>query len=173
MSDLVRRIEEAAGEIPGISVLLVFGSRARERPRRTSDLDVAVLPAAPPEGVDDRRFRLQLQRALDLALSHLAAPPERRVDVLFLDEAPVIFRQRVMEHGRMVICRDPAAWKALRVATMKEWGDSEWARTLYQRELAKRLREGRPSGRSARTRTPLERARRLSRQPGGLPPVQP
>jgi predicted nucleotidyltransferase len=163
MSDLEQRILEAAGEIPGISVLLVFGSRARGRPRRDSDLDVAVLPTSPPAGVDAKLFRHRLQKALAVALSHLAAPPEGRVDVLFLNEAPAILRQRVMEHGRMVICRDAAAWRALRVATMKEWGDSEWARTLYRRELQKRLLEGRPSGRSPRAVEALERARRLHR----------
>jgi hypothetical protein len=77
-----------------------------------------------------------------VALADLA--PEGRVDVVLLDRAPDTLRQRVMEHGRMVLCRDPAAWKALRVATMKEYGDREWARRMYREALRRRLLEGRP-----------------------------
>lgn len=170
MKPIEEQVREAAAEVPGVAVLLVFGSRARGRPRPDSDLDVAVLPATSGEGgeceEDDALHRHRLQKRLIVALYELA--PEGRVDVVFLDEAPVTLRQKVMEEGRMVLCRDPAAWRALRVATMKEYGDSEWARRLYQRKLRERLLEGRPSGRSARTRKPFERARRLSGEARGL-----
>jgi predicted nucleotidyltransferase len=162
MEPTEQRVLEAVEGIPGISILVVFGSRARGEARDRSDLDVAVLPA--PAGSDDEpesRRRHRMQKELAVALADLA--PDGRVDVVFLDEAPDTLRQRIMEQGRMVLCRDPAAWKALRVRTMKEYGDREWARRLYRRELRRRLLEGRSSGRSARSREPLGRARRLSR----------
>lgn len=46
-----------------------------------------------------------------------------------------------MEEGRMVLCRDLAAWKALRVRTMKEYGDRVWWRSIYRRGLRRRLLE--------------------------------
>ncbi len=160
MDDLERDIHDAVAKIPGIAVLVAFGSRATGKARPDSDLDVAVLPAE-EEGLargTHRRHRLRI--AVAAALAHLAS--DERVDVVLLDEAPDTLRQRVMEHGRMVLCRDPAAWRRLRVRTMKEYGDREWARSVYRRALRRRLLEGRPSGRSARARKPLERARRLS-----------
>lgn len=162
MDTLQEQVREAVAEIPGISVLLVFGSRARGEPHPRSDLDVAVLPAIESDTERGSLLRHRLQKSLAVALADLA--PGGRVDVVFLDEAPDTLRQRVMEHGRMVLCRDPSAWRKLRVATMKEFGDREWARRIYRRELRRRLMEGRPSGRSARGRKPLERARRLSRE---------
>lgn len=163
MKSLEERVLEAVGEVPEVAVLLVFGSRARGEAREQSDLDIAVLPApGAGKGEAESLRRHGLQKALAVALAGLA--PAGRVDVVFLDEAPDTLRQRVMEQGRMVLCRDIAAWRALRVRTMKEYGDREWARRLYRRELRRRLLEGRPSGRSARSREPLERARGISRQ---------
>lgn len=76
-----------------------------------------------------------------VALAHLA--PAGRVDAVPLDRAPATLRQRVMEDGNMVLCRDPAAWKALRLRTMKEYGDQQWARDLFRRTLRRRILERR------------------------------
>lgn len=129
LDDQVRRRIEP---IPGIAVLVVFGSRARGDHRPGSDLDVAVLPEMP-----EPRARWRLQTGVAAALADLA--PEGRVDVVFLDEVPVTLRQSVMEHGRVLINRDPEAWKELRVRTMREYGDSEWARELYRKPEKRRL----------------------------------
>jgi predicted nucleotidyltransferase len=88
--------------IDGISSLMVFGSRARGNPRATSDLDVAVLPT-----LRDPRARRHLQADLAVALADLA--PEGKVDVVLLDEAPVLLRQRILEAGRLILCRDSRA----------------------------------------------------------------
>ena len=153
------RIREAVEEIPGIAALLIFGSRARGKARPNSDLDVAFLPDSdyrPPKRLaDDLRVRISV------ALSDLA--PEGRVDAVPLDRAPATLRQRVMEHGQMVLCRDPAAWKKLRLRTMKEYGDQQWALSMFRRALRQRIRERRPSGRSARAFQSFERARRVPR----------
>lgn len=156
--ELVRGIRAAVGDLPGISVLLLFGSRAAGRPRESSDLDVAVLPGEEHRG-DHARFRLRGRLASTLA----GLAPAGRVDVVFLDRAPDLLRQRIMEHGCMVLCRDPAAWRDLRVRTMREYGDREWARDLLRRGLRRRLLEGRTDGRSGRTFQSLERAGWISR----------
>ena len=160
----LHEVREVVDKIPGIAALLVFGSRARGRERPDSDLDVAFLPAAgvqPPAGLaDDLRIRITV------ALAGFA--PGGRVDAVPLDRAPAALRQRVMEHGRMVLCRDPAAWKALRVRTMKEYGDQLWAQELFRKALRRRILEGRPSGRSARACQSFERARGVPRGAEGL-----
>jgi predicted nucleotidyltransferase len=153
-----RQILDAIDEIPGISSLLVFGSRARGNARPDSDLDVAVQP---DDGQQDDHARLKLRSRVASALADLA--PGGRVDVVLLDRAPDLLRQRVMEHGRMILCRDEGAWRDLRVRTMREYGDREWARDLLRRGLRRSLLEGRTDGRSARTFESLERAFRISR----------
>jgi predicted nucleotidyltransferase len=156
MSTLDEEIRRAAGNLPGIAVLVLFGSRAQGTHRPDSDLDVAVLP-----DTTDSRARRYLQADLAVALADLA--PEGRVDVILLDEAPDFLRQRIMETGRVLINRDNEAWKELRVRTMREYGDSEYYRRIYREAQKRRLERGEPSGRSAKAVESLERVGKLSR----------
>ncbi len=151
MASLDERIIQAAEGIPGISVLVVFGSRAKDTARPDSDLDVAVLPES-----GDPKARRTLLTSLAVALADLA--PEGRVDVVFLDEANDVLRQRVMETGRVLICRDRDAWIELRVRTMRVW-----VRDLMQRAQRRRLEGGLPSGRSGTAVESLRRLGKLSR----------
>ena len=96
-----------------------------------------------------------------MALAHLA--PEGRVDVILLDEAPVDLRQGIMETGRVLLDRDPEAWKELRVRTMREYGDSEYYRRQYHEAQRRRLERGEPSGRSAKA---IESLKRIGKLPG-------
>ena len=154
LSDEITRLAEP---IEGISALLVFGSRARGTQRPDSDLDVAVLPSVG----DDPKARRRLQTELTVALADLA--PAGRVDVVLLDEAPDLIRQRVLETGRLLLCRDPVAFRDLRVRTMREYGDREWARELMLTAQKRRLERREPSGRSPRALESLGRIGRLSR----------
>jgi predicted nucleotidyltransferase len=135
MRDLETRIVEATRELEGISALILFGSRAGGSPRPDSDLDIAVLPAA-----DAPIPRRKLQARLAQVLADLA--PGGRVDVVLLDEAPELLRQRVLELGAVLIQRDPKRWSELRVATMREHGDREPYRRLLREAQARRLAAG-------------------------------
>lgn len=152
--ELARRVEEAVDELP-FGVVVVFGSRSRDTARSDSDLDVAVLPTARAE-VDRRRLQARAASVLaDLA-------PGGRVDVVFLDEAPELLRQRIMETGRVVVCREPGRWRELRVRTMREHADREPYRRLLREAQHRRLTEG-GDGRSGRAVGSPERARGLPR----------
>lgn len=156
MDALKDEITRRSEPIEGISSLLVFGSRARGTARPDSDLDVAVLPSLG----DDPQARRRLQTRLAVALADLA--PEGRVDVVFLDEASDLLRQRVLETGCLLIDRDPRAFRDLRVRTMREYGDREWVRDLMRAAQKRRLEQGEPSGRSARALESLGRVGKLS-----------
>ena len=156
MPSLDEEILRAVRDLPGVGVLVVFGSRAQGTQRPDSDLDVAVLP-----DTADSRARRYLQADLAVALAHLA--PEGRVDVILIDEAPVDLRQAIMESGRVLLNRDPEAWKELRVRTMREYGDSEYYRQQYYEAQKRRLERGEPSGRSAKA---IESLKRVGKLPG-------
>jgi predicted nucleotidyltransferase len=148
-------VAEVAASHPDVAAAAIFGSHARGTARATSDLDVAILLR---EGAEVDRWRLQSRLAADLA--HHAAGG--RVDVIFLDEVGPLLRQRVLQQGRRVLCRDEAAWKRLRVTTLREYDDTEWMRRLHREARRRRLLEGQGDGRSGRTLESLERV-------GGLP----
>ena len=132
MTDLDERIRSVVEPLPGIDRLVLFGSRARGRPRADSHLDVAVLPST-----DDPRGRRRVPGEVAAALSDFA--PLGRVDVVLLDEAPALLRQRIMEGGRVLLCRTPKRWRAWRVRTMREYGDMEPSRRLFREALRRRL----------------------------------
>jgi len=157
MQALDHEITRRAEPFEGISALLVFGSRASGTERPDSDLDVAVLPSVG----DDPKARRDLQTGLAVALADLS--PDGRVDVVLLDEATDLLRQRVLETGRLLICRDPTAFRDLRVRTMREYGDREWVRDLMRAAQKRRLEQGEPSGRSGRALESLGRVGKLSR----------
>lgn len=161
---LDRSILDAVDDVPGIETLVLFGSRATGRERPDSDLDIAVLPT---HAVDSPEARWKFQIALIVALAHLA--PDDRVDVVLLDEAPVVLRQRIMEHGRVLRGAESKRWRELRRETMWEYGDSEYYRRLYREKQAERLLKGGRSGRSGLALESLERTRRLLGQPSNLP----
>jgi predicted nucleotidyltransferase len=156
MESLRDEISRRSESIEGISALLLFGSRARGVERPDSDLDVAVLPSVG----DDPKARRRLQTRLAVALADLA--PEGRVDVILLDEASDLLRQRVLETGHLLINRDPRAFRDLRVRTMREYGDREWVRDLMRAAQKRRLEQGEPSGRSGRALESLRRTGKLS-----------
>lgn len=156
MRPLDARIVDLSSSVPGISALIVFGSRAQGSPRQDSDLDVGVLPSTV-----DPRERRRLQAGLASALADLA--PSGRVDVVFMDEAPDLLRQRILETGRVLVCRDPAAWRDLRVRTMREHGDREWVRQLMRSAQRRRLEHGEAGGRSGRALDSLGRLGKLPR----------
>lgn len=155
MEALEQRVREAAAGLP-VAILALFGSRAKGRQRPGSDLDVAVLPAR-----GSGLARRKLQARLASALADLV--PEGRVDVVFLDEAPELLRQRILETGRLIVCQDEAAWRDLRVTTMREHGDREYYRRMLREAQHRRLTERNPSGRSGRALRSLERVGNLPR----------
>ena len=121
MGTLDERVAQLAGSQPGISALMIFGSRASGSPRPDSDLDVGVLPDS-----SDPQARRRLQSQLAVAL---------------MDEAPDLLRQRILETGRVLICRDPGAFQELRVRTMREHGDREWVRRMMRSAQRRRLEQ--------------------------------
>jgi predicted nucleotidyltransferase len=155
MAEIDEQLARAVEAIPGIAAMAVFGSRASGSARPDSDLDVAILPSR--EGVSRRT----LQVSVAVALADLA--PEGRVDVVMLDEAPELLRHNVLSTGRLVLCRDAQAWKDLRVETMREHGDREWARDLLRRAQQRRLERGEPGSRSGHAVQSLRRTRNLPR----------
>jgi predicted nucleotidyltransferase len=122
----------ALAGIPALSAVAIFGSRAGGSPRPDSDLDIAVLPAERHPWP-----RRKLQARIAAALAHVA--PEGRVDVVFIDEAPELLRQRIFETGRVLSMDEPRRWQELRCRTMREHGDREPYRRLLRAAQRRRL----------------------------------
>ena len=94
--DLV--IETLRGALPGVVAIYRFGSTATGQAVRGSDVDIAVLPAAPLEP----SIRWDLQERLALAL-------HRPVDLVDLLMASTVMRMQVLESAILLYEHGPAA----------------------------------------------------------------
>ena len=81
--------------MPDVEAIYLFGSRADSRARDDSDLDIAVLGAAPLPPL--RRF--EMQRELSALLGH-------DVDLVDLFAATTVLRLEVVTRGKLLYRRD-------------------------------------------------------------------
>lgn len=94
-------VAESARNIRIVAAYL-HGSHARDQAGPFSDVDVAVLLAAPPTE-EPLRLELVLTADINRALAIDAA------DVRILNNAPLVFQGQVLTHGRLIFCQDAPA----------------------------------------------------------------
>ncbi len=115
----------------GVIVAYLFGSRASERHRATSDADVAVLLDGGMQLLDRERLSNRLAQAMGV--------PE--VDLVILDEASLEMRGRVVQEGHPIFCRDEPRRVAFEVRTRSEYFDFVPTLERHSRELLHRVAE--------------------------------
>ena len=98
MKDDALIIETLRGALPEVVAIYRFGSTATGQAGNESDVDIAVLPAAPLEP----SFRWDLQERLAVAL-------HRPVDLVDLLQASTVMRMQVLESAILLFERDPAS----------------------------------------------------------------
>ena len=91
-------IETLRGALPDVVAIYRFGSTATGQAVRDSDVDIAVLPAAPLKS----SFRWDLQERLAVSL-------HRPVDLVDLLRASTVMRMQVLESAILLFEHDPAA----------------------------------------------------------------
>lgn len=114
-----QRIRQLFEEMPDVELAVLFGSFARGRERPDSDVDLGLIL---DESTTGRRASIE-------AAVHRAA--RRKVDVVYLDEAPPLLRFEIARDGVPLVERRPHRWADFRVRAMHDWWD--WA--PYARRL--------------------------------------
>jgi hypothetical protein len=130
-AELTARVATALSPEDGVVAAYLFGSRAQERARSDSDIDVAVLldhvPPAEQRATVVRRLVQALGQELAASL----------VDVVLLNDAPPVLAFKVLQHGKLALCQDAAALHRFTVATYRRHSDREPTERLF-REVTKR-----------------------------------
>jgi len=127
VEELARFAQLVAEKLAGRVLLVsVFGSRVKGRAGPLSDVDVAVLPAS--RSLDER-----LLLACDLAAlaSEAFGVPDDRVDIAFLDDAPLWLLFEALARGVVVYCADRELLASLRLKAVSEYLDFE----VFKRKL--------------------------------------
>lgn len=113
----------------------LFGSQATGATSPLSDVDIAVLLEAgvPSPGA------VQVALISDLML----ALGRSDIDVVILDAAPPLLKERVVSRGRVIYCRDEIARFRFEVAARREYLDTQALREAQDRALLERYTNGR------------------------------
>lgn len=112
--------------VPAAVAVYIFGSTARGFSTRESDVDIAVLFAAPPASTL-MGPRLTLEGRLEEALG-------RAVDLVVLNTAPADLVHRILRDGDLVLERDRGRRIEFEVARRNEYFDLQPLRDRYRRE---------------------------------------
>ncbi|MFH0813930.1 MAG: nucleotidyltransferase domain-containing protein [Pseudomonadota bacterium] len=91
-----RKLEEL-----GIFIVYLFGSRAIGRESRSSDVDIGVVLKESPSGKDTRDLYQNLYGLF------AEIYPATRLDIVFLQAAPLSLQFSALEEGKVLFERDP------------------------------------------------------------------
>ena len=85
----------------GVSTVYLFGSRASQRQSRLSDIDIGVVLKKPPLGGDTRPTYDRLYRLFTEVY------PALKLDIVFLQTAPVALQYSAVKEGKILFEEDP------------------------------------------------------------------
>ena len=119
---IVRRLADLPAAVPALRLLVLFGSVARERARRGSDVDLAVQC----DGVADRDA---LHRELATRLG------TDRVDLVDLRRTSPLLAFEIARRGRVVYERTPGTFRQFQSLASRRYCDTEKFRRLQRRAI--------------------------------------
>ncbi len=119
-----------------VDVAYLFGSTARGDTGPLSDVDVALLlrTGVSREAAFDLRLRMMtaLGRAFDAD----------EIDVIVLNDAPLLLQHRVLRDGKVLFCRDGARRVRYEARAISEYLDFQHMERIYNQALLARLARG-------------------------------
>jgi predicted nucleotidyltransferase len=131
----ISRLTDALDQ-PEVLAAFLFGSQARGTVGPLSDVDVAILHAprlSPPRRLD---LRLRLMSRAGAALA------TDEVEVVLLNGAPALLRDRVLRDGLVLIDRDPGLTARFRQDTARDYAAGEPERAELSRRPRRRIQDG-------------------------------
>jgi predicted nucleotidyltransferase len=131
LDDAIERVVGILSALERVRVVYLFGSAARPGALAPRDLDIAIA-AHPPLGLAER---LQIQGRLQEAL------PGVPVDVVSLDDAPIVLAHEIVEGGRCLYARSPEDETELVTRTRMRWFDWLPVRARQWEAAGERLEE--------------------------------
>lgn len=121
----------------GVAAAYVFGSQARGDAGPLSDVDVAVW--ATPGMLPRERFELRM-RLMSAASKAVGGKP---VDLVVLDDASPLLRQRAWRDGQLLLDRDPVTRVRDEARALVEFLDTKPLRDQMAAGVRNRISEGR------------------------------
>lgn len=121
MDGLLKSLRHRAASLPEVRLAVLFGSMARGKATRRSDVDLGI-SVEPDTPAVRSNVRAELERAAG-----------RSLDVVFLEEAPPLLRFEISKDGVLLFQKEDHLWTDFKTRAMVDWWD--WA------PIAKRIEE--------------------------------
>lgn len=131
LDDAIERVTGILSADPRVRLVYVFGSAARSGATEPRDLDLAISSRPPIEFAELLRLQGRLQEA------SRGIP----VDLVSLDEAPIVLAHEIVEGGRCLYARSPDDETELVTRTRMRWFDWLPVRERQWQASAERLEE--------------------------------
>ena len=137
IDERIRRLAGAWARDADVAAVYLFGSRARGNAASRSDVDLAVVLR------DDLDPGTRWRKRLDLIGDASHQLGTDAVDVIVLEDAPIVLGHRVLAHGQLLCEPLPACRVRVAERIMRQYLDEGHLRAVLDRGLTRRLREGR------------------------------
>lgn len=137
--ELTARLQTALESESDVLFSYLYGSVAKGRERRGSDVDVAIYLDPDTLSIRSEERALELEARLELSLG-------RTVQVVALGSAPLELVHNVLQTGRPLTCRDAATRSRFYVAHGRAWFDQANTRRIFRHYQRQRIEGGRFGG---------------------------
>ena len=155
LTDLFRPIKE-------IELAYLFGSTISEKVSELSDIDVAVYLNEAFDLQSNWRWRIKLTGQIMDALK------SNRVDLVILNESPVLLQYEVLKNGILLKSQNETNRMLFFTKTVKEFCDTVRLREFHIAAAEERVKQGVKRGSSRGFAESLERTRRLFSKTSGV-----
>ena len=122
-------ILESLGKEKGINTVVLFGSYAKNMPRKQSDVDIALLYQK--ELVPNSMILVELRERLSEKL-------KREVDIICLNTASPIIAMQVVKHGKILLNKNPRLYENYLVNLFTDYADLKLMRKPLEENILKR-----------------------------------
>jgi len=134
--EIVLRLREYFEERGEVVVAYLFGSVARGRASKLSDIDVAIL-------VDESLIRpVRYGYRANVLADLMARLHTNEVDLVVLNKASPLLAHEVVRHGNVIFCRNPNRRVAFETDSFRRYVDTEPLRRIQAQYLDRRIVEG-------------------------------
>ena len=132
----VAELEQYFASKPQVALAYLFGSQASGKVHPGSDLDLGILLA---ENIPQREYTGQ---RLEIIGDLMQLLKSNDVDVVILNQVPLVMRYQVISNGKLLFCRDRQEAIDFRVQTLNSYFDFQPILDHHREIFFQKIREG-------------------------------
>ena len=139
---MIKKLEKFFSRKREIKFAYLFGSLAKRKNSKLSDIDIAV--SVDKKLIDEKKHPYGYKTSLITDL--MSELHTDKIDLVVLNEATPLLAHRVIRDGILVDCKDESARINFQVQTIHQYIDTEKIRRIQEKYLKERIYSGRFGG---------------------------